>query len=123
VAAAAVCAALAIAAGACGGDDNPAFSDEVKQQFDAQGRARLAEIERKVRDGELPPVARVVINPDGTTNINFIDGPNGTEDIVRSGADGTTGRKLRWDLDQNGRIDRSERTITEVELYEATTRP
>lgn len=120
---AAVCAALAVAGGACVGDDNPAFSDEVKQQFDAEGQARRAEIERKVREGELPPVARAVINPDGTTNIDFIDGPNGTEDVVRSGADGTSGRKLRWDLDQNGRIDRSERTITEIELYEATTRP
>ena len=33
---------------------------------------------------------------------------------------GKTGKKLKWDLNQNGRIDRSERTITEQELYAAT---
>jgi hypothetical protein len=53
-------------------------------------------------------------------NINFIDGPNNDRDVVRSSADGTTGKKLAWDLDQDGRIERSERTITERELYDAT---
>jgi hypothetical protein len=33
---------------------------------------------------------------------------------------GRTGPLLKWDLDQDGRIRRDERTITEGELYEAT---
>jgi hypothetical protein len=34
--------------------------------------------------------------------------------------DGETGKKLQRDLNQNGRIEHSERTITEQELYAAT---
>jgi hypothetical protein len=30
------------------------------------------------------------------------------------------GKKLVWDLNRNGKIDASERTITERELYDAT---
>jgi len=42
--------------------------------------------------------------------------------VIRSSDDGTRGPKLRWDLDQNGRIDPDEREITERELYDATLR-
>lgn len=38
------------------------------------------------------------------------------------GGDGTEGRQLVWDLNQDGRIDRKERTITEGELFTATYR-
>lgn len=109
---------LALVLGGCGDDENPAFSDDTREQLEAEGQARIAEIEAKVRQGELPPVARMVINPDGTTNINFIDGPKQTEDIVRSSDDGTSGPRLEWDLDGDGKV---ERNITELQLYEATT--
>ena len=56
----------------------------------------------------------------GRFDFRFIDGPKGDEDVIRSSADGTRGPKLRWDLDQDGRIGRSEREITERELYDAT---
>ena len=102
---------LIVPLGACGGeDDNP----------EARTDARRAGIEQKVRDGALPPIARVLISPDGAMDMDFIDGPEFANDVVRSSADGKTGPKLQWDLDQNGRIDREERTITEQELYAAT---
>jgi hypothetical protein len=82
--------------------------------------ARKAKVERLVETGALPPVAVRVLNADGTLNVNFIDGPNGDEDIVRSSADGASGEKLAWDLDQDGRISADEREITERELYDAT---
>lgn len=46
-----------------------------------------------MRSGALPPVARRMVQPDGT--------------------------KLEWDLDQNGRIDPDECGNTERELYDA----
>ena len=115
--------ALALAAGGCGDDDNPAFSKEVSDQMDAQGAGRVAKIERMIRSGDLPPVARYVLHPNGGLNVNFIDGPNGDNDIVRTGSAGTTGKKLVFDLNRNGKIDPGERTITERELYDATLGP
>lgn len=44
----------------------------------------------------------------------------GDRDVVRTSPDGASGKKLVWDLDQNGKIDESERRITERELYDAT---
>jgi hypothetical protein len=119
-AACAVTIALFAGVAGCGDEESPAFSEEANKAYDAQAAARKAEIEQMVRDGDLPPVAKNLIRSDGTIHVNFIDGPNNGDDIVRSGPDGTTGKKLQWDLDRNGRIDKSERTITEFELYEAT---
>ena len=82
--------------------------------------ARMDQLEKLVTDGVVPPVATRLYNPNGTLNIDFIDGPKGDNDVVRSSEDGATGKKLAWDLDQDGRIERSERTITERELYDAT---
>jgi hypothetical protein len=98
------------------GDEDTTTRDLVQKQIEE----RRAHIEQLVRDGHLPPLARQLIGPDGSMNLDFINGP--TDDVVRSGADGTKGKKLVWDLDRDGRIDRSERTITEQELYAATTR-
>jgi hypothetical protein len=116
-------AALGTALGACGGDDNPAFSKEVKQRMDAGAQARVAKINAMIAKGELPPVARDVLDLDGTLNVNFIDGPNGDEDVVHTRDHGTAGKKLVWDLNRNGKIDASVRTITERELYDVTLGP
>lgn len=64
-----------------------------------------------VEHGHLPPEALNTINPNGTID---------DRDVVRTELNGTRGKKLVWDLDQNGKIDESERTITERELYDAT---
>jgi hypothetical protein len=117
---AAVVAAAAVLGAAGCGDDDPAFSNDVKQQMDAKGAARRAKLERLVDEGRLPPVALHVLHPDGTLNVNFIDGPNNDRDVVRSSPDGASGKKLAWDLDQDGTIEKSERTITERDLYDAT---
>jgi hypothetical protein len=117
VALALIAAALAVPLGACGEDDTPAPAEEVKARIES----RRTEIDLMVRNGKLPPIARQLIAADGSMNLDFIDGPKYAEDVVRTGPDGKTGKKLQWDLNQNGRIDRSERTITEQELYRATT--
>jgi hypothetical protein len=114
-------AALVAPFGACGEDGNPALSDRAKAESDARTESRRTAIDLMVRNGKLPPIARKLISPDGAMNIDFIDGPKYANDVIRTGPDGKTGKKLQWDLNQNGRIDRSERTITEQELYEATT--
>jgi hypothetical protein len=104
---------------ACGDDADKADSEAVKQ-MQAFESHRMAQIEKLVDDGVVPPVATRLYNPNGTLNVDFIDGPNGDNDVVRSSQDGATGKKLEWDLDQDGKIERSERTITERELYDAT---
>jgi hypothetical protein len=116
-----VVAALIGVLGACGDDGNPAVSEQVKSEMNARAESRRTEIDLMVREGKLPPIARNLITADGAMNLDFIDGPKYAEDVVRTGPGGKTGKKLQWDLNQNGRIDRSERTITEQELYRATT--
>ena len=110
-------AAALLGAAGCGGDDPQ--SDEVGE-MKAFEQTRMAQLEKLVGDGVVPPVATRLYNPNGTLNIDFIDGPNGDNDVVRSSDDGASGKKLAWDLDQDGKIERSERTITERELYDAT---
>ena len=107
-------------AGGCGGDEPSAAEKQVKEEFDRATASRREAVDRMVADGKLPPVAAHVLNANGTLNVNFIDGPMGDEDVVRTSSDGSSGKKLAWDLDQNGKIDESERTITERELYDAT---
>jgi hypothetical protein len=111
-------AAVVLGAAGCGGDDDPQ-SGEV-EQMKAFEETRTAQLEKLVSDGVVPPVATRLYNPNGTLNIDFIDGPNGDNDVVRTSEDGASGKKLAWDLDQDGKIERSERTITERELYDAT---
>jgi hypothetical protein len=110
--------ALALSAGACGDEQNPAFSKEARKQMDAYGKARVAKVNHLIESGALPPVARNVLDLNGGLNVNFIDGPNGDNDVVRT--HGARGKKLVWDLNRNGKIDAAERTITERELYDAT---
>jgi len=112
-----VIAAALLGVAGCGGDEPQ--SDEVGQ-MKAFEQTRMAQLEKLVSDGVVPPVATRLYNPNGTLNIDFIDGPNGDNDVVRSSDDGASGKKLAWDLDQDGKIERAERTITERELYDAT---
>jgi hypothetical protein len=111
--------AAAVVVPLAGGDD-PAPAEQAKATTEAKIESRRTEIELMVRNGKLPPIAKNLIAADGSMNLDFIDGPEYANDIVRTGPDGTTGKKLQWDLNQNGKIDRSERTITEQELYAAT---
>jgi hypothetical protein len=104
----------------CGDEDNPAFSKDVKQEMDSATSSRRAKIEGLVDSGKLPQVALRVLHSDGTLNVNFIDGPSYDRDVVHTGADGISGKKLVWDLDHDGKIEKSERTITERDLYDAT---
>jgi hypothetical protein len=115
----AVCVSLAGIAG-CGDGDNPAFSKDVKQEMDSVSTSRRAKVESLVHSGKLPPVALRVLHSDGTLNVNFIDGPSYDRDVVHTGPDGTSGKKLVWDLNHDGKISKSERTITERDLYDAT---
>ena len=112
-------AALVVPLGACG-DDEPAPAEQAKAATEARTESRRTEIELMVRNGKLPPIARELVGADGSMNLDFIDGPEYANDVVRTGPGGKTGKKLKWDLNQNGRIDRAERTITEQELYAAT---
>jgi hypothetical protein len=114
-----IAATLVVPLTACG-DDEPAPSEQANAATEAKIESRRTEIELMVRNGKLPPIAKNLIAADGSMNLDFIDGPEYANDVVRTGPDGTTGKKLQWDLNQNGRIDRSERTITEQELYAAT---
>jgi hypothetical protein len=104
----------------CGDEDNPAFSKDVKQQMDSASSSRRAKLEGLVENGKLPQVALRVLHSDGTLNVNFIDGPSYDRDVVHTGSDGIAGKKLVWDLDHDGKIEKSERTITERDLYDAT---
>ena len=108
---------VALLAGGCGGDDPSAGA---KEELDRRAASRREAVDRMVAEGKLPPVAKHVLSMSGTLNVNFIDGPMGDQDVVRTSPDGASGKKLAWDLDQNGKVDESERTITERELYDAT---
>lgn len=104
----------------CGDEDNPAFSKDVKQEMDSAAASRRAKVEGLVDSGKLPPVALRVLHSDGTLNVNFIDGPSYDRDVVHTGPDGISGKKLAWDLNHDGKISKAERTITERDLYDAT---
>ena len=110
-------AATLLGVAGCGEDDPQAGEVGQMKAFE---QTRMAQLEKLVDDGVVPPVATRLYNPNGTLNVDFIDGPNGDNDVVRSSEDGASGKKLAWDLDQDGTIERSERTITERELYDAT---
>jgi hypothetical protein len=119
----AVAAAVVVAATAtgCGGDgENSAFAPARQKQMDSYAASRRAKVEKLVKDGALPRQALQVIGVDGTANANFIDGPDFDHDVVHTGAGGLSGKKLVWDLNQDGKIQKAERTITERDLYEAT---
>jgi hypothetical protein len=112
-------AAVALAAVGCG-EDEPTDAEKANEVVDEEQADRRAKVERAVEAGKLPPVALELFRPDGSVNISFVDGPNGDEDVVRTGSGGESGPKLRWDLDGDGEISADEREITERELYDAT---
>jgi hypothetical protein len=112
--------ALSLLCCVAGCGDDGATDAETKAAMDARQAERLEKVERAVDDGRLPPVVLAMFRPDGSIDISFIDGPNGDEDIVRSGEGGRSGPKLEWDLDGDGKITADEREITERELYDAT---
>jgi hypothetical protein len=101
------------------GEDEPAASNG-NDVVDAQQAERRAKVERAVDEGRLPPVALELFRADGSVNVSFVDGPNGDEDVVRTGSGGESGPKLKWDLDGDGKLSAAEREITERELYDAT---
>jgi len=113
--------ALALASSGCGGESRA--DEQQARQVQAREDAKRDKIERLIDAGTLPPVARRLVNLNGTTNVNFIDGPRNDRDVVRSSPDGTTGKQLVWDLNRDGKIERDERSITERELYDATLGP
>jgi hypothetical protein len=114
-----VIAALLAGAGVvgCGGNDGEVQAVQQAEHYQA---ARAATIRKAVDDGRLPPVTLDMLRSDNSIRVSFIDGPNGVRDVVHT--QGAKGAKLRWDLNQDGTIERSERTITEQELYNATVR-
>ncbi len=115
-----VIAALLIGAGVVGCGESSDGEVQAVQQAEHYQAARAATIRKAVDDKRLPPVTLDMLRSDNSIRVSFIDGPNGVRDIVHThGADGP---KLRWDLDQDGKISRDERTITEQELYDATVR-
>ena len=109
----------ALAAG-CGEDEPTAAQKKASDVVEQQQAERRAKVERAVEQGQLPPVALDLFRADGSVNISFVDGPDGDEDVVRTGPGGESGPKLKWDLDGDGTISADEREITERELYDAT---
>ncbi len=101
------------------GEDEPTAADEKVAEEQAD---RRAQVERAVEAGRLPPVALELFRPDDSVYISFVDGPNGDQDVVRTGPGGESGSKLKWDLDGDRTIWADEREITERELYDATLR-
>jgi hypothetical protein len=103
-------AAAAAAFASCGGGN-----DDTKQALAAHGRqvARdRATVREAIRNKQLPPVSLKMFDKDGL-RVNFTGGP-GAQDVVKQ-----NGKPLAFDLNQNGRIDKSERRITERRLHDA----
>jgi uncharacterized protein YukE len=105
-------------------------TDAVKTALDHQNAAQISayegvrrlSVEAQVSLGQLPPQARETINPNGTINVNFVDGPNNDQDVIRidTNGDGEPDRNLVWDLDHDGKISAREQAITERDLYDAS---
>lgn len=106
--------ALAAAALAGCGDEG----DDGLDAVDAIQARQLERIEAAIEAGRLPPVARDVVNPDGTIMVDFVDGGTYDGDVVRTDEGGNAGPRLRWDFDGDGQILGSEREVTERDLYE-----
>jgi hypothetical protein len=98
-----------------------ALEDQTAAQVEAFGGVKQLSIAAQVQLGQLPPEAMRTIHPDGTLNVNFVDGPNYDQDVIKvdTDGDGTPDRNLEWDLDHDGEISADEREITERELYDS----
>ena len=79
--------------------------------------------EAAVRAGRLPKEAMQVFGPNGVLWSDFLGRP-GSHDVVKEDteADGKPDRNLRFDLDENVKIDPGERRFTESELFAAVLR-
>lgn len=116
--AALVAAALCLATIAGCGDDAQGDDAGAGDVVDAIQARQVDRIEAAIDEGRLPPVARDIVNPDGTIMVDFVDGGTYDQDVVRTRDGGNRGPKLRWDFDGDGKILGEEREVTERELYE-----
>ena len=108
---------VATALSACGGSSGEKQVDAVMEAHQVDRRAK---VEHAVERGALPPVVMQMFRADNSIDISFIDGPGRYDDVVRTRDHGLRGPKLKWDLNQDGKITADEREITERELYDAT---
>jgi hypothetical protein len=119
----AVAVAVAGVAIARGGEDaDEEYAKREWRKLQAERKERRDGIKAAIRERSLPPVALEMFPADGEYDGDIIPRPDGDgdqNDVIHLGGDGTRGRKLRWDLDGDGRIDRGEREITESELWAA----
>ena len=100
-----------------------ALGAQAGAQIDAYQQVKQVSVAAQVAYHKLPPEALGMLRSNGEIDISFVDGPSGDQDLVPNDAnqDGILdGGNLSFDLDQDGRIDPSEETITERELYDAT---
>jgi hypothetical protein len=119
LAAAAIAAAGSGALSGCGGSSKAASTTDAVDTI--QLRERQA-VEGAVRAKHLPPIALQMFKADGTIQSDFIDGATFNHDVIRTRDHGLKGPKLAWDLNGDGHISHSERTITEEQLYDAAHR-
>jgi hypothetical protein len=105
---AAVTAVAALAS--CGGGNDDTRKAVASQ--DRQIARDRATVRQAIRNKQLPPVSLKMFDKDGL-RVNFTGGP-GADDVVKQG-----GKPLAFDLNQDGRIDKSERRITERRLHDA----
>ena len=98
-----------------------ALENQVPAQVEAFSGVKQLSIAAQVQLGQLPPEAMHTIHSDGTLNVNFVDGPNCDQDVIKvdTDGDGTPDKNLEWDLDHDGTISADEREITERDLYDA----
>jgi hypothetical protein len=98
-----------------------ALDHQEAPQIDAYEGVKRLSIEAQVHFGQLPEESLKTINANGTTNVNFIDGPLNDRDIVKidTDGDGVPDKNLEWDLDHDGTISAREKEITERDLYDA----
>jgi hypothetical protein len=88
-----------------------ALEQQPVSQLQAHEAVKRLTIAAQVEMGYLPAESLEQINPNGTLNIDFVDGPGGDNDIVTR-----DGKPLEFDLDRDGK---PETNITERELYDA----
>jgi hypothetical protein len=104
----------------CGSNNREKQNKEAIAKIDREWAHQRRLAEQAVRDRRLPPESLEIYREKGIIQSDFTGGP-GSHDVVKqdTNGDGKPDRDLRFDLDQNGRLDSSERRITEDRLYMA----
>jgi hypothetical protein len=113
-------AGVAIARG--GEDADREYAERRMRELAAEEKQLRDRVVAAIRARRLPPVALEMFPADGEDDGDIIPRPEGDgdqKDVIHAGGDGTSGRKLAWDLDDDGRISRGEREVTEAELWAA----